>query len=251
MTVMLAAAAAAAAVAAQDVASSSEEDGTSGEVTASFANATGNTENLTLILTGKLRRAEGPVAHQLTGGARYAESAVGAEAEREQTQEAVFAAYQFDADLEGEATFAYARARYDFDAFSGFEHRVFVGGGLGRRVYDGDRLNWTVRGGPGLRWTQLATPTPAGGFDAEETELSVFLGSAFAWDVNDEVGVQHDAEMTYTEASTTLESVASLKSSLTERMTATMAYTVRHETSPPEGREATDTLLSAGLTYGF
>ena len=242
---------AATAAMADGVAQPDAATGTTGSVELSFANATGNTENLTLILKGKVEVDRGAVEHQVEAAARYAESAPRGTTDRQQTQEAFFASYQIDADL-SDRLFAFGRARYDYDAFSGFEHRVFTGGGLGHRLAESETLNWTVSGGPGLRWTQRARPDPVpDDFDAERAEVSAYAASDLAWDVSDAVSFENDARVTYTDTSTTLENEAALRSELTERLSARVAYRVQHETDPVEGRAPTDTLLTAGIALRF
>ena len=235
----------------EGVAQPDADTGTTGSIEASFANATGNTENLTLILKGKVEVDRGAIEHQFDAAARYAESAPCGTDDRVQTQEAFFASYQLDADL-SDRLFAFGRARYDYDAFSGFEHRVFSGAGLGYRLAESEVLNWTVSGGPGVRWTRLEEPDPIPeGFEREQTEFSAYASSELAWDVNEAVSFEHDARATYTETSTTLESEAALKSKLTEALSARFSYRVQHETDPPAMREATDTLMTAGIVLGF
>ena len=234
----------------EGVAQPDGDEGTTGSAELSFANATGNTENLTLILKGQLEVDRGAVEHDFNAGARYAESAARGQA-RVQTQEAFFASYQLDADL-SDRLFAFARTRYDYDAFSGFEHRVFTGGGLGYRFAETEAVNWTVSGGPGIRWTRLALPdAPAEDFEREQTEFSAYASSDLDWDVTEAVSFQHDARVTYTDTSTTLETEAALRSKLTDSLSARFSYRLQHETSPAEGREATDTLMTAGIVYGF
>ena len=239
------------AVMVEGVAQPDGETGTSGSVEASFANATGNTENLTAILRGKLEVDQGATEHRFEAAARYAESAQSGEADRERTQEAFFASYQLDADL-SERVFAFGRARYDYDAFSGFEHRVFAGTGFGVRLRETEALNWTVSGGPGLRWTQREAPeVMPDDFARRVTEVSAYAASDLDWDISEAVAFEQDARITYTETSTTLEAEAGLRSKLTEALSARVSYRVQHETMPIEGREATDTLLTAGVVLGF
>ena len=238
-------------VAIEGVAEPAGEQGLTGKVDLSFANATGNTENLTLIFGVKAELDRGAVVHKGEVGARYAEAAPAGGGERTQTQEAAFLSYQIDGDV-SERGFVFARTRYDYDGFSGFEHRAFLGAGAGWRFYETEELNWTVSGGPGVRWTRKAVPDPVpDDFEREETEASVYVASEFAWDVNDKVGLTHDARVTTGGASTTLENEAGLQSKLTEKLAARFSYLVRHETDPAEGRQATDTLLSAGIAYTF
>ena len=238
-----------------EVARPDEETGTTGTAEFSFANATGNTENLTLILGGTLEVDQGATEHRFEAGLRYAEGAPDPDQAREQTQEAAYLSYQLDGDLTDRA-FAFGRARYDYDAFSGFEQRVFVGAGLGWRFYESDEVNWTVSGGPGARYTARAAvaaepdPVPAD-VEAEAWAFSAYAASRFAWDVREGLALTQDAAVTYTEASTTLAGEAALQSALTDSLAAKVSYRVQHETDPLEGRAGTDTLLTAGLTFGF
>ncbi|MBB4657704.1 DUF481 domain-containing protein [Parvularcula dongshanensis] len=234
---------------AQDVAQAGYERGYSGNFDFSFANATGNTENMTLILRGRLESRGRIVNHKFEAGARYAESGP-PDGERSQTQEAAFASYQLDATIADKA-YAYGRTRYDYDAFSGFEQRVFVGGGFGYRFYEREDLNWNIEIGPGVRWTEYDEATMPADMRMNEAEFSLYASSDFAWDVNDAVGIEQDSRITYTDISATFESEFSLTSKLTEKLSARASYLVRHETNPPANREPTDTLLSAGISLGF
>jgi putative salt-induced outer membrane protein len=239
-----------------DVAVPDEADGLSGSVEATVANATGNTENLNVGLNGELNYEQARLTHNLNAAINYAESGQAGGQERETTQENFFAAYQLDAAVSDRA-FAFGRLRYEQDAFSGFKRRVFVGAGYGYRVFESDTRNWKLVGGPGIRWVQIDDPVPdplagevpEGG--GQLTDFSVYASSEFEWDIRENVGIEHDATVTYTGPNTTFETEAALKTRLTDLLSARLSYFVRHETEPPLEREPTDTLLRAGIVLDF
>ena len=243
-----------------DVAVPDEEGQARGELTGSFeaslANATGNTENLNVGLAGEVNYEHGRYTHNLNAAANYAESGEAGGGTRETTQQNVFVAYELDVAV-SDRGFAFGRARYERDEFSGFLQRIFLGGGYGYRVFETDALNWKLTGGPGVRFVEVEDPVPdpltgevpeGGGW---MTDFSVYAASEFEWDVRENVGLEHDATVTYTGPNTTFETELALKTRLTELLSARMSYFVRHETAPPLEREPTDTLLRAGIVVDF
>ena len=243
-----------------DVAVPETDDAGQEELSGSFevnlANATGNTENLNVGLAGEIDYERGVATHNLRAAANYAESGQAGGEDRETTQQNLFVAYQLDWEVSDQA-FAFGRARYERDEFSGFNQRVFLGGGYGYHVFQDDVLNWKLTGGPGIRFVEVEDPVPdpltgevpeGGGW---MTDFSVYASSEFEWDVRENVGLEHDATVTYTGPNTTFETELALKTRLTELLSARMSYFVRHETAPPLEREPTDTLLRAGIVVDF
>ena len=240
-----------------DVATAEEaQEGLRGSFEASLANATGNTENLAVGLSGELDYERGRLTHNLNASANYAESAEAGGGEREATQQNAFVAYELDVAT-GDRGFAFGRLRYERDEFSGFNQRLFAGLGYGYRFYEGPVRNWKVTGGPGVRVVEVDDPVPdpltgevpeGGGW---MTDFSVYAASEFEWDIRENVGFEHDANVTYTGPNTTFETEVALKTALTEVLAARMSYFVRHETAPPLEREPTDTLLRAGIVVDF
>ncbi|WOI53871.1 DUF481 domain-containing protein [Parvularcula sp. LCG005] len=226
-----------------------------GSVEFSAASASGNTENTVLGLKLDARRVLGRYTHDVAAGANYAESTTrddDGEDVSAVTQDNWFARYRMEIQT-GDRTFIYGRARYEQDSFSGFESRAFLGAGLGHSLIENDRTTWDVLAGPGVQYTVLETPegpVPED-FEDSETEFALYAGSDLNWTLRENVAIEHDLDVTYSEENTTLSTEAAIKTKLTEALSSRLSYKVTHETDPPVGREATDSLLRASIALGF
>ena len=60
-----------------------------------------------------------------------------------------------------------------------------------------------------------------------------------------------DLNATWTEPTTTFQSVTTLNTKLTEALSTGLSFEYRYETEPPEGRENFDAIARASLIYGF
>lgn len=244
---------AATSVAAED--SDKGKESWDGSIEFSASSATGNTENSVLGARFDARRVIGRYTHDIGAGANFAETTKTddmGEKVSETTQNNWYAQYRMELQV-SDRTYGYARARYDQDEFSGFENRVFVGGGIGHTAIEREDMTWNLRAGPGVQYTMLEEPEPPVPDDFEDsvTELAVYAGSEFDWTIRENVNFEHDLDVTWTEENTTIATVAGIKTKLTESLSSRLSYQVKHETDPPEGREDTDTLLRASVVYGF
>jgi putative salt-induced outer membrane protein len=237
-------------------ASAEEEttDGWDGTLELSAAASSGNTDNTVLGARFSARRVFGGVTHDIKSGANYTEVRTrndAGETQKRTTQDRWFAEYRLEVQT-GEATFLFVRGRAEQDRFSGFDNRVFVGGGLGHEIASGDRLDWSILAGPGVQYTELEDPETAAVKRVKDGYmLSAFAGSDLTFAMRENVDLEHELDVTWSEKNTTLSSVASIKTKVTETLSSRLSYEVNHETSPPEGREPTDTLLRASVVYGF
>ncbi|RFB05087.1 DUF481 domain-containing protein [Parvularcula marina] len=229
------------------------EDNWDGTVEFSASSATGNTENSVLGARFEAKRVLGRYSHDLKAAGDFTRTTKEVEGAKvtEETQNKWFGQYRLEVQT-GDRTFAYGRARYERDVFSGYDGRAFVGGGMGHEIAIGDQFNWDVIAGPGIRHTVFIEPdSPDPEFKSEETEIAVFLGSEMDWHIRENVELEHDADATWTENNSTLESRLSLKTKITKTLSTRLAYQIKHETDPAEDREATDTQLKASVVLGF
>lgn len=232
----------------------SGEETWDGAIEFSAANATGNAENTTLGIAADGLRVLGRYTHNLKGAVNYAEATVtnsDGETISEKTQDNWFVSYQLDTQLR-DRTYAFGRVRYEQDAFSGFDDRTFLGGGVGHHVFQEEGRNWKIEGGPGYQISTIAEPDPVPDeFEDTQEELALYASSEFDILIRDGVSFDHDVYVTWTDPNTTLSTVFGLATKLTENMSSKVSYQVDFETDPPEGREDTDTLLKASLLFGF
>ncbi|MBB35689.1 MAG: hypothetical protein CME88_05460 [Hirschia sp.] len=165
----------------------------------------------------------------------------------------LYVAGQLDRKFENPRWTAYGRSSYEKDEFSGYENRIFVGGGVGYKVLMGDIVTWTLEGGPGYKIDEVRDRTVNGLFIPGQTEESVAFraGSRFAYNINDNVTLSNDTDIVYAEVSTQLENTLALTATLYEKFSVRFSYDVRHETEAPVGTEDTDTATRISLVYGF
>ncbi|MEM9422864.1 MAG: DUF481 domain-containing protein [Pseudomonadota bacterium] len=226
-------------------------DGWDGTIEFSASSASGNTETSVLGARFEAKRIFGRYTNEFKAGVNYAEATTEGDDGEETnavTQNNSFVEYKLNAQVR-DRTFLYSRLRAEQDEFSGFESRYFVGGGVGHAIFDSEAKTWSVLAGPGAQYTVLED-----GDDVdidEEVELALYAGSELSWLVRENVTLEHDLDVTWTNENTTTASVASIKTKLSDALSSRLSYQVKHETDPPEEREATDTLLSASVIFGF
>ncbi len=229
-------------------------EGWDGTVELSASSATGNTETTVLGARFEAKRIYGRYTNELKAGVNYAEATTEDDDGNEidaVTQNNWFAEYKLNAQI-NDRTFLYLRTRAEHDEFSGFDSRYFLGGGVGHALFDSETRSWSVLAGPGVQYTVLEDPAEVtADFEGEVTELALYAGSDFSWLIRENVTVEHDLDVTWTNENTTTATVASIKTQLSETLSSRLSYQFKHETDPPEDRESTDTLLSASVAYGF
>ncbi|MGV6802517.1 MAG: DUF481 domain-containing protein [bacterium] len=230
-------------------------EGWDGSIEFSAANATGNAENTTLGLAFSGGRKIGNLTHNLAAAVNYAEATLtdsSGNQVTDKTQDNWFISYQLDKQI-SDRTYAYGRARYEQDQFSGFDDRTFLGAGLGHHIFQSERKNWKIDGGPGYQIATI-TPPPApipANFEDRQEEFALYAASDFSYLIRDGVDFSHNLNTTWTEANTTFNTTVALTTQLTSALSSKLSYQVDHETDPPAGRKDTDTLLKASLLFGF
>ena len=154
------------------------------------------------------------------------------------------AAYKLDYNL-SDRTYAYGRFSYEEDEFSGFDYRLFSGAGLGYFLFDSDPFTWKIEGGPGYRYSPIDDTREI------DQQFAVYAASETDWTIREGVLFEQDFAVTYTDATTTLQSLTSLSTKLWRSVSTGVSFEYRHETNPPAGRENTDTIAKAAVSYGF
>ena len=84
-----------------------------------------------------------------------------------------------------------------------------------------------------------------------EEEFALYGATEIDWVIRDGLVFEQDFNATWTEPTTTFQSITALTTKLTDSLSTAISYEYRYETSPPPGRENTDTTARASLTYGF
>ncbi|GGB61947.1 MULTISPECIES: DUF481 domain-containing protein [Henriciella] len=226
------------------------QDDWTGEGSLSAGYTTGNTETTDLGLALKLNREVGIWTYTGEAAADYGET------DSVETKNRFFLAGEVDRQL-GDKLFGFARTSYEKDEFSGFESRWFAGGGLGYPVLENETTNWSIQGGPGIKIDEVrdtitnvnGVPTVIPG--STEESFSVIANSEFAHQFNDAVSLSNSTNAIYASESTQFGNVIALTAALTDAFSARFSFDVRHDTNPPEGFEATDTVTRASIVYAF
>jgi putative salt-induced outer membrane protein len=226
------------------------QDGWTGEGSFSAGYTTGNTETADLGLGLRLNREAGIWTFSAEAAADYGET------DSIETKNRYFLAGEIDRQL-GDKLFGFVRTSYEKDEFSGFDSRLFVGGGLGYLVLEGEPTSWSVQGGPGLKVDEVQptvemrngvlTPVPG----STEQSVSVVGKSEFVHAFNDAVSLSNNTEILYASESTQIGNITALTATLTDAFSARFSFDVRHDTNPPSGFESTDTVTRASIVYAF
>ena len=151
--------------------------------------------------------------------------------------------YQLDNALGDMNRFFYYRASFDFDRFAKFEQRLFLGGGYGQTFVDTDR--WSLHGelGPGLFVSRKADATA----NDLSAQAAVFSSLAAELNLTETVSLDHRTEANWSGRVSTVQSVSSLKTLLTERLTLGLSHETLFQSSTEQGGDRTDTTFRADV----
>lgn len=231
------------------VAEDSPSTGWTGEGAISASTTTGNSETTDVGVAVKGKNDTGNWTTGFEAIFDYGEQD-GIEAENR-----FFLAGQLDRQL-NDKLYSFGRVSYEQDEFSGFESRTFVGGGLGYEVIANGQTKWVVEGGPGFKIDEVREilPTPENGLMAaipsmREESISAIAKSDFSYGFNDNVTFTNVTNALYAQESTQLGNITAITASLTDVLSARIAFEVRHDTNPPLGFEATDTATRFSIVY--
>lgn len=229
------------------------KDKWSGAIQFNGAAASGNTNNVVIGGRFNVARTYGAITHAFDAGGNYTEveKIVNGSETNEITQNRWHTQYRIEVQT-GDRSFFYGRARYEEDQFSGFDRQAFVGGGFGHAFYDSDTRKLDVLVGPGVQYIIRAQidSTPLDDSDDDLT-FAVFLGQSFEQVLRENVTFEQSFNGTSSETNNTIVSQFALKTDLTDKISSRISYAVTHNTDPPEGRQNTDTLLSASIGFEF
>lgn len=229
------------------------KDGWDGQVVFNASLATGNTENTVLGARFDIARQFGQVTHAFEAGGDYTETLkrIGDTEDRQVTQNRWFTQYRVEVQT-GDSSFVYGRARYGEDQFSGFDRQGFLGAGIGHTLVKNDKTRLTILVGPGYQYLERARPeTPGPDFERREGTAAVFIGQTFRRVIRENVTFEQSIDATVSDRNMQVNSNMDLRTKLTKSISTRINYAVIHNSDPPDGREQTDTRLSASIGYEF
>ena len=159
------------------------------------------------------------------------------------TREQFLAGYEPNYAID-ERLFVYGLIQGERDRFQGIDSRLSLSGGAGYRVFDSDDLSLSIKGGPAYRRTDR--------INAPDTErIAALAALTGSWQISDAFGVTQDADAYLDSSNSTFRSETGFEADLGGNLLARLAFRIDHETSPPIGAEATDTLTRITLVYDF
>lgn len=199
--------------------------------------STGNTSDTGVTAGVTLERVGVDWRHKLTGLVDYQET------NGVTTREQFLAAYEANYDL-SDRLYAYGLVQYERDTFQGFSARYSGSGGLGYRIIENDNMQLSVKAGPAYRQTEFVDGT-------SDSSIAGLAALDFDWQIAENLKLTEDASAFIQSGGNTFVSTTGLVAGLGSGFSASLSYTVEHETNPPAGAVKTDTLTRATLIYDF
>jgi putative salt-induced outer membrane protein len=199
--------------------------------------STGNASNTGITAGLSLERVGIDWRHKLTGLVDYQEN------NGVTTREQFLAAYEANYNL-SDRLFIYGLAQYERDTFQGFSARYSGSGGVGYRVIDEDDMQLAVKVGPAYRQTQFVT-------GASDSSIAGLGALDFDWQIAENLKLTQDASAFVQSSNNTFVSTTGLTAALGGGLSASLSYTLEHDTDPPLGAIKTDTLSRITIIYDF
>jgi putative salt-induced outer membrane protein len=199
--------------------------------------STGNTENVGLTAGIEVKREALEWRHKLRLQADYQESLSVV------TRERYLAAYEPNWKFDDRA-YMYGAAQYESDRFSGFYDRVSLSSGAGYSAIRSPAVKLDVELGPAYRLTRFID-------DKKESNLAARGSVDFGWKLSPSISVTQNASAYLQEANSTVSSRSALLARLFGPLSAQFSYTLQYESTPPIGRQTTDTTSRAALVVDF
>jgi putative salt-induced outer membrane protein len=199
--------------------------------------STGNTENVGLSAAVELKREAFEWRHKLRLQADYQESL------NVVTRERYLAAYEPNWKFDDRA-YLYGAAQYESDRFSGFSDRVSISTGTGYSAIKSPKVKLDVELGPAYRLTHFLD-------DKTESNLAARGSLDFGWKLSRGISVTQNASAYVQDANSTVSSKSALLARLIGPLSAQFSYSLQYESTPPIGRQSTDTTSRAALVVDF
>jgi putative salt-induced outer membrane protein len=199
--------------------------------------STGNTENIGLTAAIEVKREALEWRHKLRLQADYQES-LGLV-----TRERYLAAYEPNWKFDDRA-YMYGAAQYESDRFSGFYDRISVSSGAGYSAIKSPAIKLDLELGPAYRLTRFID-------DKTESNLAARGSMDFGLKLSPSISVTQNASAYLQDANSTVSSRSALLAKLFGPFSAQFSYTLQYESTPPIGRQTTDTTSRAALVVDF
>ncbi|MCW8193430.1 DUF481 domain-containing protein [Proteobacteria bacterium 005FR1] len=213
-----------------------------GSASLGYVGTTGNTESQTFEtqLRYIMRRSDWVHNFELQG--LYAEQ------EEEVNGERLYLQGKSDYQITDD-DYAFLKASYTDDRFTGFEYQATTSLGYGHYFYNRDDLVLETFGGLGYRYNKLPQADENG--IESEGEGILTLGENFMWAFSESAKMTQSLSTEIGEELTVSRFELGLVSTLIGNLATKIAFQVRHISEVPEDRENVDTQTSVSLVYEF
>jgi len=211
--------------------------GWDGDVELNLLNSSGNTQNTSIGLGGKLGRETGKFHHLITGFFDFNKNT------GIKDKQKWGLGYKLDMDI-SERSYVSAFGGYDNDQFGPFRERFTLSAGYGYHLIQSDDVSLSLEGGPSV----LLTKELAG--EAYLSELTAFASSHFVWDINKRSKLENDTGL-FIGARNVLDSKSALTVKINGALSSKFSFDILYDKDAPLGRKKTDTVARAGLLYDF
>jgi putative salt-induced outer membrane protein len=213
--------------------------GLSGELSAGFVSASGNSETRTMNFRARMLFESASFKHSLQGKTLQTRD------QGDTTVERYSAGYKLDFNFT-EQDFAFFAADFEKDLFGGIRRRTSETVGYGRRLLNSERHEWNVELGAGAR--QLKFQEPDG---SSESEFVGSLSTDYAWQITETSRFVQTVAVQAGSSNTSVDSETELQLSIIGNLFASLSYTAQYNSDVAPDTENTDTYTAVNLNYGF
>ena len=197
----------------------------------------GNTDNVGLTAAIEVKREALAWRHKLRLQADYQESL------GRVTRERYLAAYEPNWKFD-ERAYLYGAAQYESDRLAGFTDRISLSAGTGYTAIKQPGLKLDLELGPALRHTRFINADI-------DSNLAARGSFDLDWKMTPGITFRQNASAYVQDANSTVSSKSSLLARLFGPLSAQLSYSLQYESTPPAGRETTDTISRAALVVDF
>lgn len=211
----------------------------SGEVTAGFLAASGNSEARSTNAQARTSVEIGRFEHRLSGRAIQTRDSGNTTVER------YTSAYQVDFTI-GQRNFLFFATDFDKDLFGGVRRKTTQTAGYGRKFFETERHRLRAELGAGARQLRFQQPS-----DDTESELIGRFFTEYRIDFRADNRLVQSVEVESGDSNTQTESVTELRLSVIGNLFASLSYTLRHNSDVDGDVKSLDTFTAVNLTYSF
>ncbi|MCF8474656.1 MAG: DUF481 domain-containing protein [Emcibacter sp.] len=211
--------------------------GWDGEAEVSYLRSSGNTQQSSLGLGGKMERNTDRFHHLVTSFFDYNRNS-GITDKRQ-----FGLSYKLDYDF-SETIYMTGLVGYENDKYGAFNERITTSYGLGYPVISNETYSWKMEAGPSILLTKESAN------EAYKKSVNAFANSLFKWVINDRSKLTNNT-IIYFGNKSVFESKTALKIKINGDLSSKFSYEILYDSDAPLDRKKTDTITRIGLMYDF